>query len=520
LTGFLKRATDLHSCTLIFFTFGHSTFKAFVLNPLRRLAGQTAIYGLPTIAGRVLNYLLVPLYTRVFEPAEYGVVTEFYAYVAFLYVLLGYGMETAFFRFSKTEDKGKTVFSTALISLTVSTSIFLLAVIGSSASIASSMGYAENREYIIWFAFILGFDALCAIPFAHLRQQGKAARFALIRTINIATNIGLNLFFILLCPYLLANYGSSNFLDFVYNPEIGVGYIFISNLIASSLTFLLLLHTARGIRFKFESGLWKQMFLYAWPLLIFGLAGIVNETFDRILLKHLLPPEVDSMAQLGIYGACYKVSILMTLFIQTYKYAAEPFFFEQMKNQDAAKMYARVMNYFVAICALIFIAVMLFIDYVILFVGEEYRVGAPVIPILLMANLFLGIFYNLSVWFKITGKTLLGALIAIFGMIVTLALNFILIPKMGYMGAAWATFFCYGSMMLISYFAGRKYYPVPYDVLRISAYILLAILLYYLSKVFNTDHQHIMLIYNSLLLAAYLIFVFLIEKNSLKRANF
>lgn len=482
------------------------------MNPLKRLAGQTAIYGLPTIAGRVLNYLLVPLYTRVFEPAEYGVVTEFYAYVAFLYVLLGYGMETAFFRFSKPGENGKTVFSTALLSLTISTSIFLLAVIGSSASIASSMGYASNREYIIWFAFILGFDALSSIPFAHLRQQGKAARFALIRSVNITFNIGLNLFFILLCPYLLANHGPSAFLDFVYNPEIGVGYIFISNLIASGLTLLLLLPAIKGIQLKFEPGLWKQMFLYAWPLLILGLAGIVNETIDRILLKHLLPPESDPMAQLGIYGACYKVSILMTLFIQTYKYAAEPFFFEQMKNQDARLLYAKVMNYFVAICGFIFVAIMLFIDVVILFIGEEYRVGAPVIPILLMANLFLGIFYNLSVWFKITGKTLGGAMIAVFGMLVTLALNFMLIPKMGYMGAAWATFICYASMMLLSYFAGRRFYPVPYDVLRISSYILLAVLLYYLGTVFQTGNQSISMIYSFLLLSVYVIVVLLTEK--------
>jgi O-antigen/teichoic acid export membrane protein len=494
------------------FTFGASSTKQPALNPLKRLAGQTAIYGLPTIAGRVLNYLLVPLYTRVFEPAEYGVVTEFYAYVAFLFVLLGYGMETAFFRFSKIAEDGKTVFSTALISLAVSTGLFLLLVGASSAPIASAMGYAANREYIIWFAFILAFDALCAIPFAHLRQQGKAARFALIRTINIVTNIGLNLFFLLLCPYLSAKYGPSAFLDFIYDPAIGVGYIFISNLITSSLTFLLLLHTIKGIKFKFEPGLWKQMIAYSWPLLIFGLAGIVNETFDRILLKHLLPPGSDPMAQLGIYGACYKVSILMTLFIQTYKYAAEPFFFEQMKNQDAKLLYARVMNYFVAVCGFIFLAIMLFIDIVILFIGEEFREGAPVIPILLMANLFLGIFYNLSVWFKLTGKTLGGAMIAIAGMIITLTLNFILIPRIGYMGAAWATFFCYLSMMLMSYFAGRCYYPVPYNLLKISSYILLALMLYYLSTVFQAAEQLAGYVYNSLLLASYVLLVLLMKR--------
>ena len=488
------------------------------MNPLRKLAGQTAIYGLPTIAGRVLNYLLVPLYTRVFDTAEYGVVTEFYAYVAFLYVLLGYGMETAFFRFSKMNDNGKTVFGTAFLSLVSSTFIFLVIVIGFSSPIANAMGYPGNREYIVWFAFILGFDALCAIPFARLRQQGKAALFALIKSLNIITNIGLNLFFILLCPYLLDVYGPGTFVDYIYHPEIGVGYIFISNLVASSLSFLLLTPAIRKIRLQFEPGLWKQMITYAWPLLILGLAGIVNETFDRILLKHLLPPESDPMAQLGIYGACYKISILMTLFIQTYKYAAEPFFFEQMKNQDSRRMYAKVMNYFVAVCAFIFLIIMLFIDYVILMVGEEFRQGAAVIPILLMANLFLGVFYNLSIWFKLTGKTLYGAMISVFGMIITLVLNFVLIPRIGYLGAAWATFFCYGSMMIVSYLAGRHYYPVPYNLLRIIAYILLAVALYYISLTFDAGSQGVKMLFNFLFGALYLIAILFTEKRAARMA--
>lgn len=490
------------------------------MNSLKRLVGQTAIYGLPTIAGRVLNYLLVPLYTRVFEPAEYGVVTELYAYVALLYVLLGYGMETAFFRFSKTGEDGKTIFSTSLLSLTISTGIFLLFALFASGSIASSMGYADNREYIIWFALILGFDAIASIPFARLRQQGKAGKFALIRSVNIFTNIGLNLFFLLLCPYILQTYGASSLLNLVYNPEIGIGYIFISNLVASSLTMLLLLKTIKGIRLTFDSGLLKQMISYSWPLLILGLAGIVNETFDRILLKYLLPADSDPMAQVGIYGACYKVSILMTLFIQTYKYAAEPFFFEQMHNQDAKVLYARMMNYFVAICAFIFAAIMLNIDIVILLVGEQYRSGAPVIPVLLMANLFLGIFYNLSVWFKITGKTILGAVIAVFGMLVTLGLNFLLIPLMGYMGAAWATLTCYGSMMVLSYFIGRRYYPVPYNVLKITLFIISALLLYYLSTIFKAGNPEAARIINMLLLIGYMIFLLMVEKISFMKRFF
>ncbi len=467
---------------------------------------------MPTILGRVLNYLLIPLYTRVFATEQYGVVTELYAYVAFLYVLLLYGMETAFFRFSKTEADGKTVFSTAFLSVLISSVVFLALIVFASTPIASAMGYGNNQEYIVWFAMILAFDAVCAIPFANLRKQNKAAKFALIKSINICINIGLNLFFIILCPWWLKNYGENILINLVFRPEIGIGYIFISNLLASALTLFILLFELKGIRLHFDKILWKQMFNYAWPLLILGFAGIVNETFDRVILKHLLPPDSDPMAQLGIYGACYKVSILMTLFIQTYKYAAEPFFFGQMKNKDATHLYAIVMNYFVAICCFIFLGIMLFIDQVILLVGPDYRSGAPVIPILLIANLFLGVFYNLSVWFKISGQTLYGALIAVFGMVVTLILNFILIPLMGYMGAAWATLACYASMMILSYFIGRKYYPVPYDVLKISGYILLALLMFFFGTMIDVGSQLIKLITNTLLLSIYMVVVLWIER--------
>jgi len=490
------------------------------LNPLRRLAGQTAIYGLPTIVGRVLNYLLVPLYTRVFETAEYGAVTEFYAYVAFLYVLLGYGMETAFFRFSKTTDDDKTVFSTSLISLIISSVIFLVLVTSFSRPIASAMGYASNSEYIRWFALILATDTVCSIPFARLRQLGKASSFAIIKSINITVNIGLNLFFIVLCPLLISRYGDIAFLRMLYKPETGIGYIFISNLIASILTLMFLIPTIKNIRMRFDKALWRQMLLYAWPLLILGLAGMVNETFDRILLKHLLPSDSDPMSQLGIYGACYKISILMTLFIQTYRYAAEPFFFEQMKKKEARQLYAEVMNYFVAACGLIYLSIMLFIDWAILLVGKEFRSGVGVIPILLMANLFLGIFYNLSVWFKITGKTLHGAAIAVFGMIITIVLNFVLIPRMGYMGAAWATLICYGSMMILSYITGQIYYPVPYRIMRITFYILSAALIAATGKLLPGPEIFTGFMGRFLLITAYLGLVLITEKFARKQAIF
>ncbi len=487
------------------------------MNPLKQLAGQTAIYGLPTILGRLLNYLLVPLYTYQFATSEYGVVTEMYAYVSLFAVILTYGMETAFFRYSQTEDDKGKVYGTSVLSLIITSAVFITISIIFARPVASRMGYAEHTEYIRWFVLVLAFDALSAIPFARLRELNKAGQFALIKSVNIVINLGLNLFFILLCPYLLKSSGNGfilKLIHFVYNPEVGVGYIFISNLIASGVTLLLLLPVILDIKLTFNKPLWKRMIKYALPIMIFGMAGIVNETFDRILLKHLLPGSdmKYNMSQLGIYGACYKISILMTLFIQTFKYAAEPFFFNQSKNTNAKLLYAQVMKYFVMVCCFIFLAVMMYIDVVMFFVGREYRVGQPVVPILLLANLFLGVFYNLSIWYKLTGQTIWGAYISIFGAILTLILNFWLVPIIGYMGAAWATFICYGSMMVASYIVGQKYYPINYNVKKLLGFFGLSILFYFVSILMHFENHILHLTINTLILLLYVFILFMIEK--------
>jgi O-antigen/teichoic acid export membrane protein len=491
------------------------------LNPLKKLAGQTAIYGLPTIVGRLLNYFLVPLYTRVFMPGEYGVVTELYAYIAFLMVILTYGMETTFFRFSKKENLGDDVYNTSIISLLFSSLGFIILAWIFSSSIAGVLGYANHTEYIVWFAWILGLDALSAVPFARLRELNKARRFAVLKSVNIALQIGFNLFFIVLCPWLLKNSDSSfihNTLALFYNPSIGVGYIFISNLIASIITLILLLPEITAIKLHFDKNLWKEMIKYSLPIMVWGMAGIVNETFDRILLKHLVPAADHPMVQLGIYGACYKVAILMTLFIQTFKFAAEPFFFSHAGHEDARKIYADVMKYFIMVCAFIFLGVMMYIDIIIKFVGADYRVGAPVIPILLLANLCLGVFYNLSIWYKITDKTMYGAYISVFGAVVTLILNFWLVPIMGYMGAAWATLICYFSIMLISYILGQKYYYINYDLKKIGIYVGLALLLYVVSLALNIDSKLLKFSVNSIFILVYLAIVVYLEKDKIKTA--
>lgn len=485
------------------------------MNPLKKLAGQTAIYGLPTIVGRLLNYLLVPLYTRAFIPSEYGIVTEFYAYVAFLFVILTYGMETAFFRFSAAADNKDKVFGTALVSLLVSSVFFLLLAIGSAPYLAAKMGYGAHPEYIWWFALVLATDAISSIPYANLRLKNRPFRFALVKVVNIAANIGFNLFFILLCPYILRSFPDSSLASLIlkiYNPSIGVGYIFISNLIASVLTFAMLVPDMLGKRLQTDRRLFVSMLKYSWPLLIFGMAGIVNETFDRVILKYLLPGDVDAMAQLGIYGACYKVSILMTLFIQTYRYAAEPFFFDQAARKDAREIYADMMHYFVIVCLLIFLGIMLYIDIVIKFIGKDFREGAGVIPILLAANLFLGVFYNLSVWFKLTDRTRTGAFISLSGAVVTILLNIILIPFMGYMGAAWATFACYAFMMVFSYLLGQKYYPVNYNIAGAARYSLVVLILFLISVLMSGQGNWLKYVLNTAMFAGFLVYIYRNEK--------
>jgi len=491
------------------------------LNPFKKLASQTAIYGLPTIVGRLLNYFLVPLYTYTFSTTEFGVVTEMYAYVSFLVIILTYGMETALFNFSQNSLEKEKVYSTALISVGSTSILFVLYVLLFSNSIATAINYTKHPEYIIWFALIIVIDALSSIPFAKLREQNKAKQFAIIKSINIAINITLNVFFIAFCRNVYATHQGFfyGFVEKIYNPEIGIGYIFISNLVASSLTLLLLLPALLKINYVFDLLLWKRMLRYALPLLVAGLAGMINETMDRVLLKYLLPNKISAMSQLGIYGACYKVSIVMTIFIQTFRYAAEPFFFAHAKTTDSKQLYADVMKYFVIACSFIFLATMLYIDVVKYFVGSNFRVGLSVVPILLFANLCLGIFFNLSIWYKLTGQTYFGAYLAIFGATITLVLNFISIPLFGYIGAAWTTLICYALMTIISFFIGQKHYPIQYNLKRILGYLAFALSLYFLSIRLNTNNMAVNIPINSLLLAFFMLVVYKLEKKSNKIIN-
>lgn len=457
------------------------------MRAINKLAGQTAIYGLPSIIGRLLNYLLVPLHTAVFLPERFGVITEMYAYVAFLVVILTYGMETAYFRFQSKGDKDQSsVFSTVMASLMSTTAIFILMASLFSQSIAESIDYPENSEYVIWFAFIVGLDAISSIPLAKLRIENKAVKFAMINLLSILVNIGLNVFWVGYCIPGYEAGESSILIDWFYSPEIGVGYVFLANLFATAFKFILLSPQIVKLQGKFDKSLLKEMLIYGSPLLISSIAIIVNENADKIMLKWMLIDDIgkdEAIAMVGIYGACYKLSIIISLFIQAFRYAAEPFFFSQSTEKDAQKTYAKIMNYFVITCSVIFLSVTFYLDILKHFLAnEEYWVGLHVVPVLLFANIFLGIFYNLSVWYKLTGMTRYGALIAGAGAVITILMNLWLIPILNYTGSAWATFVCYLSMVIISYLIGQKYYKVPYQLKKLFFYLGLSAILYFVFK--------------------------------------
>jgi O-antigen/teichoic acid export membrane protein len=447
---------------------------------IKKLASQTAVYGISSIFGRFLNYLLVPLYTYYFSAAEYGVVSEFYAYAGFFSVLLLFGFETGYFRFRDKDQPSRDVaYSTALQFVLLVNVVFFSLILLINTRLSTALNYANHPEYVLCFSLILILDAIAAIPFARLRAENRAFRFAGIKVIEIGVTILLSLFFIIYCPKVYA-IAPESWVSLVYSPAIGIGYIFIANLMASGFKFLLLVPQLSGLAWGFDRALFGRMVRYSMPMTVIGFAGVINEMLDRALLKYLLPYDVQTnMKMLGIYSACYKLSILMSLFIQAFRFAAEPFFFAYAGNSDARKVYAVVLKFFVIFCVFIFLLVTLFIDFFKYFVGEEFRAGLEVVPILLLANLCLGIYINLSIWYKLTDRTLLGAAVSLGGAMLTISLNVWWIPVFGYVGSAWATLACYASMAIISYLLGRKYYPVEYDVKRVIGYIGLGISLYF-----------------------------------------
>lgn len=495
------------------------------MNPLKRLAGETAIYGISSIVGRVLNYLLVPLYTTVFQAGDYGVITKLYAYVAFLNIVYTYGMETAFFRFASRGDLHSTYQQCSSLILFTST-IFSGALLLGAQSVADHLGIPHQKHLVQFLAGILFIDAISAIPFARLRLENKALTFALAKLGAIAFTISLNLVFLWL-PHLVHQNGLFPRLESVIthfiNPEFGVGYVFLSNLLGNALIILILNKYFLQIGPRLSWPKIRPLLLYGLPLFLMGLAGIANEQADKLMIPGLLPedfyPGRSGMEALGIYGASFKLSIFMLLAIQAFRYAGEPFFFSNADNKQAPELFARVMYYFVVVCVFILLAVSLNVELLgnVFLRQASYREALYLVPILLFGKLLFGIYINLSVWFKLADKTLAGTYTSIIGALVTVGANWLLIPVIGYTGSAIASVICYGMMSLICWLWGRKYFPIPYRWGSILAHLMLAVILILTVEAVRPENQVINFIINTLTPLGYIAAVWFLEKWNLKQ---
>lgn len=491
-------------------------------NPLKKLAGQTVIYGLGTILPRFLNYFLTPLLTRAFLPAEYGIHSLLYSYISFLNILFMYGMETTFFNFNTKHENKAQVFNTSFLTVLSSTVVFTLLLLAFTPLISGYLS-TDNAHYtyqfIMWSIGIIATEALLAIPFAQLRSQNKALKFSLMKLLNVLVSFGLTLYFIGVCKPAY-DACEESFSASLYNPQIGIGYVFLANLIANAVSLILLTPQFQVLRFTIDKELLKQMLKYTWPLLILGFAGMINETLDRLLLKELMLDKEQAQIAQGIYGACYKIAILMTIFIQAFRFAAEPFFFGKAKEKDAKKTYAIVMKYFVIFCLLLFLGTVLNLDWIKYLIGKPYWEGLQVVPILLVANLCLGVVYNLSIWYKLSGQTKYGAIIAVCGAIITIAINVIFVPEFSYIACAWATLGAYGSMMVLSYILGQKFFPVRYNLRALMVYTAITAVLFFVSKLFSSVDSFVLRIaLNNLLVLLFVWIVYKLEINNLKKLS-
>jgi O-antigen/teichoic acid export membrane protein len=487
---------------------------------IKKLAGQTLWYGLSSILGRFINYLLTPLLTAL-GSAQFGEYTTVYANITFFNIIFTYGMETAYFRFSRDENE-KSVFNTASTSLILTTIPLAASMLFLQKQLSEFWSVSKHPEYVIYFAVIVAFDSLSQIPFAKLRFEQRPQKFAMIKLLGILVTVSLTVFFINICPWLIKN-GYGNLIASWYKPNYGIGYAFIANMISSVVTLLFLFKEFTGFSFKIDFKLWRRMMAYALPLLIVGFGGMINETIDRTMLpKLLVGTEEFRNSMNGIYGANYKLAILIVLFIQTFRMGAEPFFIKQSTGQDAPKMYARIMNLFVVACCVCYLVVVCYLDIWKYFMRAdlhpEYLSGLVVVPILLLGKIFLGIYYNLSIWYKVSNKTMIGAYITLGGAAITLIINLLFIKQYGFITCAWASLACYGFMMVVSYFAGQKYYPVPYDIKKILFYIAATVITYFITKSITASMETAIprLIVGTISILAYLVLVLILEKEEFK----
>ncbi len=492
------------------------------MTSLKKLAGETIWYGLSNIAAKFLNVLLTPIITYILrsdmQRSEYGDFSVLFSCISFINIVYTYGMETAYFRFSaRGGDKDK-LFQTTFTSLAVSSVLLSALIIYFRNAVCTFTGLDNHPEYINICVAIVAIDTMSAIPFAKLRQEGRPKKYAFTKVAGILVNIFATIYFIYYSPQKVAEFPTSRY-SVWYHANTDVGFLLLANLAQSLVTFLLLYKEWNSWRFAFDLPLWRRIFAYSSPMIIIGLGGMVNETIDRIMLRKLVPlSELQAKIEVGNYSADYKIAIFITLFIQAFKMSAEPFFFSRSTENDAPKTYARVMKWFVITLCIAFLFTALFLDIWKYFIGPQYRNDLGVVPILLAANVALGIYYNLSVWYKITDKMYFGMIVTLVGAAITLFINFRYIPVYGMYACAWATLAAYGSMMVLSYVLGQHYYPVPYFLRKLLAYLSFMLGLFFLEQWVKhfTSNVPLRLASGAVLFFAFIRFIALIEKKELQ----
>jgi len=496
------------------------------LSGIKKLAGQTLWYGVPTIVRRFLGYIMNLSLPLIFaQPSRTADLTQIYAIIPFLNILFTYGLETTYFRFSLEVDQKK-LYNTLSVSLIGTTILFTGILLLFKNGIAQWANLDQHPEYITWMAAIIFFDAISTLAFARLRQENRPRRYAFATLSGVLVNILIVILFLAIIPkYVEKN--PHTFLGTFYNEDIGIGYYLIGNMAGSILTFFLLRKEFSQIRFSFDPALWKNVMRYGYPLVIVGMGGMVNDMLSRLIYQHVVDlPEVKAKHELGIFGNIYRLAVLITIWIQAFRMAAEPFFFSQGKEESAPKTYARVMKFFVIACCFMFLLISLYIDVFAWFFQaikkSAWVEGLHIVPLLALGNIFLGIYYNLSIWYKLTNKNMTGALITIGGAVITIVLNIWLIPRHHYLGAAIATFCCYLFMMITSYMMGQKYFPVPYARKKLIAYIIMVVAMYgtHRALVWAWDNRWFNLIIATLLFLSFALFIVKVEKKELERLPF
>jgi O-antigen/teichoic acid export membrane protein len=471
---------------------------------MKKLAKETAMYGVSSILGRFLNWLMVPLYTFVLKSsADYGIVTNLYAWTALLLVMLTYGMETGFLRFANKnkEDAGK-VYSTTLITIGITSTIFALICIFFSHPIAKAMGYAQHSEFIAMLGTVVALDAFGCIPYVYLRFKNRPVKFVALNMFAIFVNIFFNLFFFIICPWLTVK--APNLINWFYNPAYGVGYVFIANIFSTALVTIALLFDVFVVKFEFDKILLKKMLKYSLPLVVLGIAGIMNQTLDKILFPFLLPGNKGA-SDLGIYGATSKIALVIMMFTQAFRYSYEPFIFAQKKDKNSLESYADAMKFYILFALFVFLGMVLYIDIFKYAIQHDYWVGLKVVPIVMFSFIFQGIFFNLSLWYKLTDKTMYGAWFSLLGTVIIIVLNIVLVPHFSYMGSAWAAFTCYFVIMVVSYYYGQKHMPIKYDLKTIGLYTVVTIILYCISMFIETPFKIVNVGLKSILMLIYIV---------------